>query len=315
MRCFRSLVMVRSAALVMLTRSRSSTLQFSDFSWRARRCFRMEYSGSSASCTPGVLQLESRPSACSWPRQAHSAPQAAEVSGRLGRLILPTPPSLSMAMWGKLKKTYCSLPPSTGEWLRPALMPMTPQVSTPPRPWVEKQEPNTLSILSSRIMQDSSRHRLLMAMVLLPVKPLSARATSTRFMKSSTARALGKLFLTSAALCSMDSTPGAGCSEAEAGVCTPTAPRAVLPMVSRAWVSCCSCICWAAMRACSSATSTGFSTVPFWEGEDTLAACGAAGFTSWPLAGVGFLLNAEPLALKTLGLRRDTPEQQGHPGA
>lgn len=42
-------------------------------------------------------------------------------------------------------------------------MPMTPQVRTPPRPWVEKQEPNTDSILSSRIMQDSSRHRLDMA--------------------------------------------------------------------------------------------------------------------------------------------------------
>jgi hypothetical protein len=42
-------------------------------------------------------------------------------------------------------------------------MPITPQVSTPPRPWVEKQEPKTDSILSSRIMQDSSRHRLDMA--------------------------------------------------------------------------------------------------------------------------------------------------------
>lgn len=52
---------------------------------------------------------------------------------------------------------------STGEWDRPAPMPMTPQVRTPPRPWVEKQEPNTDSILSSRIMQDSSRHRLDMA--------------------------------------------------------------------------------------------------------------------------------------------------------
>eukprot|EP00983_Pelagomonas_calceolata_P036791 1134530-Pelagomonas_calceolata.AAC.1 len=30
----------------------------------------------------------------------------------------------------------------------------------------------------------------------------------------------------------MDSTPGAGCSEAEAGVCTPTALRAVLPMAT-----------------------------------------------------------------------------------
>ena len=41
------------------------------------------------------------------------------------------------------------LTPCTGEWERPALMPITPQVSTPPRPWVEKQEPKTLSILSS----------------------------------------------------------------------------------------------------------------------------------------------------------------------
>lgn len=46
------------------------------------------------------------------------------------------------------------LTPWTGEWDRPALMPMTPQVSTPPRPWVEKQEPKTDSILSSSTMQD-----------------------------------------------------------------------------------------------------------------------------------------------------------------
>lgn len=34
-----------------------------------------------------------------------SAPQAAEAPGRLGRLMAPTWPLLSMAMWGKEKKT------------------------------------------------------------------------------------------------------------------------------------------------------------------------------------------------------------------
>lgn len=89
---------------------------------------------------------------------------------------------------------------STGEWDRPAPMPMTPQVSTPPRPWVEKQEPNTDSILSSRIMQDSSRHRLDMAIALSPVKPYAASAISRRAMKSSTPMARGKCLATSTCL-------------------------------------------------------------------------------------------------------------------
>jgi hypothetical protein len=33
------------------------------------------------------------------------APQAEDVPGRLGREMPPTLPSLSMAMWGKEKKT------------------------------------------------------------------------------------------------------------------------------------------------------------------------------------------------------------------
>ncbi len=74
------------------------------------------------------------------------------------------------------------LTPWTGECDRPALMPITPQVSTAPKPCVEKQEPNTASILSSRIMHDSSRHRLAMAMELSPEKPYPASASSTRVM-------------------------------------------------------------------------------------------------------------------------------------
>jgi len=38
-------------------------------------------------------------------RTALRAPQAQEEPGRLGRLILPTLPLLSMEMWGKLKNT------------------------------------------------------------------------------------------------------------------------------------------------------------------------------------------------------------------
>jgi hypothetical protein len=51
----------------------------------------------------------------------------------------------------------------TGEWLRPAPMPVTPHVSTPPRPWVEKEEPKIWSILCLRVWVTSSRHRLTQA--------------------------------------------------------------------------------------------------------------------------------------------------------
>lgn len=43
---------------------------------------------------------------------------------------------------------------------RPALMPVTPQVSTPPRPLVLKLEPNTASSLCFRVAVTSSRHKL-----------------------------------------------------------------------------------------------------------------------------------------------------------
>lgn len=38
-----------------------------------------------------------------------------------------------------------------GEWESPAPTPVTPQVSTPPRPWVVKDMPNTWSILCFRV--------------------------------------------------------------------------------------------------------------------------------------------------------------------
>ncbi len=51
----------------------------------------------------------------------------------------------------------------TGEWLRPAPMPVTPHVSTAPRPLVLNEPPNTDSILSLSGTVTSSRHRLVMA--------------------------------------------------------------------------------------------------------------------------------------------------------
>ena len=47
-----------------------------------------------------------------------------------------------------------------GAWLRPAPMPVTPQVRTPPRPMRLKGSPNTSSILFFSELQISSRHRL-----------------------------------------------------------------------------------------------------------------------------------------------------------
>lgn len=79
-----------------------------------------------------------------------------------------------------------------GEWLRPALTPVTPQVSTPPNPLVLKEEPKIWSILFLAVMVISSRHTLLQAMVLSPEKPQAAVAISTRAKKSSTDRAEGK---------------------------------------------------------------------------------------------------------------------------
>ncbi len=51
----------------------------------------------------------------------------------------------------------------TGEWLRPAFMPVTPQVRTAPRPLVLKEDPKQASILSFTTWVTSSRHRLVMA--------------------------------------------------------------------------------------------------------------------------------------------------------
>ena len=50
-----------------------------------------------------------------------------------------------------------------GECERPAFTPVTPHVSTPPSPFVLKDEPNTLSSLCFRETVISSRHRLDMA--------------------------------------------------------------------------------------------------------------------------------------------------------
>eukprot|EP00878_Enallax_costatus_P039817 GHUV01045733.1.p1 GENE.GHUV01045733.1~~GHUV01045733.1.p1 ORF type:complete len:122 (-),score=5.74 GHUV01045733.1:164-529(-) len=57
----------------------------------------------------------------------------------------------------------CMLTLQTGEWLRPALMPVTPHVSTAPRPLVLNDPPKTASILSLRTAVTSSRHRFVMA--------------------------------------------------------------------------------------------------------------------------------------------------------
>ena len=50
-----------------------------------------------------------------------------------------------------------------GEWDSPALTPVTPQVSTPPRPLVLKDDPKMMSILFFRVAVISSRHILDMA--------------------------------------------------------------------------------------------------------------------------------------------------------
>ena len=54
---------------------------------------------------------------------------------------------------------------------RPAPTPVTPQVSTPPRPLMLKLQPNTASSLFFRLAVISSRHRLEHAIVLSPWKP------------------------------------------------------------------------------------------------------------------------------------------------
>eukprot|EP00955_Chlamydomonas_euryale_P091293 364612-Chlamydomonas_euryale.AAC.19 len=92
------------------------------------------------------------------------APQAQLGPARPGRLMEPTVPLPSMAMWGKEKKMYFSRPSgSVGECDRPAPKPVTPQVMTPPRPLVLNEQPNTASILSFRMAVTSSRHRLVQA--------------------------------------------------------------------------------------------------------------------------------------------------------
>jgi hypothetical protein len=50
-----------------------------------------------------------------------------------------------------------------GEWLSPADRPVTPQVSTPPRPLVLKEDPKEFSMRSFRTTEISSRHRLVQA--------------------------------------------------------------------------------------------------------------------------------------------------------
>ncbi len=50
-----------------------------------------------------------------------------------------------------------------GEWDSPAFMPVMPQVSTPPRPLVLKEEPKMMSILFLSVAVISSRHMLDMA--------------------------------------------------------------------------------------------------------------------------------------------------------
>ena len=50
-----------------------------------------------------------------------------------------------------------------GECERPAFMPVMPQVSTPPRPFVLKEEPKMMSILFFSVAVISSRHMLDMA--------------------------------------------------------------------------------------------------------------------------------------------------------
>ena len=47
----------------------------------------------------------------------------------------------------------------TGAWERPAFRPVTPHVSTPPRPLVLKLLPKTASSLSFSVAVTSSRHR------------------------------------------------------------------------------------------------------------------------------------------------------------
>ena len=65
--------------------------------------------------------------------------------------------------WGRLGPRRQELTLHTGEWDRPAFMPVTPQVRTPPRPLVLNEEPKMASILSFRTWVTSSRHRLVMA--------------------------------------------------------------------------------------------------------------------------------------------------------
>jgi hypothetical protein len=57
-------------------------------------------------------------------------------------------------------------------------MPVTPQVSTPPRPLVLNEPPNTLSILSLSGTVTSSRHKLVHAIEFSPVKPVKGRGHS-----------------------------------------------------------------------------------------------------------------------------------------
>ncbi len=95
-------------------------------------------------------------------RAAACAPkQATGAVLRAGVALLPLPHRASAA--APRQPAAASPTMYRGEWDRPACMPTTPQVSTPPRPWVLKQEPKAASILSSSTMHDSSRHRLDMA--------------------------------------------------------------------------------------------------------------------------------------------------------
>jgi hypothetical protein len=63
---------------------------------------------------------------------------------------------------------------------RPAVSPVVPHVSTPPRPLVLKLEPNTASSLCFRVAVTSSRHRLEHAIVLSPWKPKAYSACASQ---------------------------------------------------------------------------------------------------------------------------------------